>query len=305
MARRVFDPKLAIGFHEVVDAGSITAAAVRLGVTQPWMSEQLRKLEGQIGDQLLLRTSRRLALTRAGEEFLPFARALAEANAAAQQSAAALRDRHNARLEIGACEYAIGLRERLRLVEQLVQREPGVTVHVRHASMAALISGLLDGSYDLIIVHRNGIRDNPDIDTVLLADRQATLMMRDDDPLAVHAELTPAHLRGRRLYVSPGSDDPLSMTRSLKPLVDAGMEIRPCPDNERRLIELMAFQNRELCLKWSPDSSSMQPTTDMISRPFTGPAVTSPIALARRAGEAPGRPVRVAWQIAAGIGAEG
>lgn len=299
MARRVFDPKLAIGFHEVVDAGSITAAAGRLGVTQPWMSEQLRKLEAQIGDQLLLRTSRHLSLTQAGEEFRPFARALAEANAAAQEFAAALRDRHNARLVIGACEYAIGLRERFRLVEQLVQREPGVAVNVRHAGTAALVTGLLSGGYDLIIVHQFGIAGNSEIETVRLSERYAALMFRDDDPLAAHAELTPALVRGRRLFVSPGIDDPRSMARSLQPLVDAGMTIVPCPDSERRLIEMMAYQNRELCLKWSPDASIMQPTSNMVSRPFAGPPINSPIAVARRAGEAPGRALRVAWQIAA------
>lgn len=59
-----------------VDAGSATAAAAELHVTQPVLSRQLRKLEVDLGLRLFERDGRRLRLTHAAEELLPRARAV-------------------------------------------------------------------------------------------------------------------------------------------------------------------------------------------------------------------------------------
>ncbi|MDI7506755.1 LysR family transcriptional regulator, partial [Cronobacter dublinensis] len=54
-------------FVAVVDAGSFTAAAVALGQTKAVVSFHLRQLEAELGVTLLLRSTRRLTLTDAGE----------------------------------------------------------------------------------------------------------------------------------------------------------------------------------------------------------------------------------------------
>lgn len=56
-------------FVAVVEAGSLTGAAARLGMTKTVVSAHLRKLEQEVGASLLLRTTRRLSLTDAGEAF--------------------------------------------------------------------------------------------------------------------------------------------------------------------------------------------------------------------------------------------
>lgn len=56
-------------FVAVVEAGSFTAAAAALGQTKAVVSFHLRQLEDELGVALLLRTTRRLALTEAGESF--------------------------------------------------------------------------------------------------------------------------------------------------------------------------------------------------------------------------------------------
>jgi len=61
-----------------VDAGSASQAALRLHVTQPVLSRQLRALERQVGVSLFERRGSRLTLTRAGEEFTAMARELLE-----------------------------------------------------------------------------------------------------------------------------------------------------------------------------------------------------------------------------------
>lgn len=56
-------------FVEVADAGGVTAAALRLGVSKSIVSRRLARLEADLGIQLLARTTRGAALTEAGQTF--------------------------------------------------------------------------------------------------------------------------------------------------------------------------------------------------------------------------------------------
>ncbi len=60
-------------FIEAHRLGSFTAAADVLGVAQASISELIRRLEDELDTQLFVRGSRRLALTSAGQELLPYA----------------------------------------------------------------------------------------------------------------------------------------------------------------------------------------------------------------------------------------
>jgi len=55
-------------FMQVVREGSFTAAAQRLGLAQSGISRSVRELEERLGVQLLVRTTRKLSLTQAGEQ---------------------------------------------------------------------------------------------------------------------------------------------------------------------------------------------------------------------------------------------
>ncbi|MEV0714890.1 LysR substrate-binding domain-containing protein [Asanoa sp. NPDC050611] len=60
-------------FLTAARAGSIGRAAIALGHSQPAVSQQLRKLERAVGQELLHRTAAGVALTKAGETLLPYA----------------------------------------------------------------------------------------------------------------------------------------------------------------------------------------------------------------------------------------
>src|SRR6187397_1940634 len=57
-------------FREVVRARSFTAAAKRLFLTQPAVSQQIKALETEVGERLLERTGRDVRPTPAGEALL-------------------------------------------------------------------------------------------------------------------------------------------------------------------------------------------------------------------------------------------
>ncbi len=61
-------------FVKVAETLSFSEAAKALCITQGTLSQQIKQLEGEIGAQLFIRTSRNVALTEPGSEMLPYAR---------------------------------------------------------------------------------------------------------------------------------------------------------------------------------------------------------------------------------------
>src|ERR1700712_4019196 len=89
-------------FAEVVDAGSMSAAARRLGMSPSAVSQTIRALEHQGGVTLLHRSTRKLALTEAGERYYPHCQRMLEAARAAAQSLQHARDAPTGELRVSA-----------------------------------------------------------------------------------------------------------------------------------------------------------------------------------------------------------
>lgn len=70
-------------FVRVVEAGSFSAAAFSLDVSQPAVSQQIRELERRLGTKLLERVGRKIGPTAAGATLLGYARTILETAAAA------------------------------------------------------------------------------------------------------------------------------------------------------------------------------------------------------------------------------
>lgn len=68
------DPNDLVLFAHVADAGSFTGAAERLGLPKSTLSRRLSAMEAQLGERLMLRTTRRLSVTEFGAAMLEHAR---------------------------------------------------------------------------------------------------------------------------------------------------------------------------------------------------------------------------------------
>ncbi|MGF6656425.1 DNA-binding transcriptional LysR family regulator [Paraburkholderia youngii] len=89
-------------FVTVIDSGSITAAAEKLGQTVSGVSRALTRLEQKLDTALVRRTTRRLHLTEEGDAFLQRARAILDALEEAEESVARGRQRPSGRLRVDA-----------------------------------------------------------------------------------------------------------------------------------------------------------------------------------------------------------
>lgn len=85
--RRVIDPNDLLIFARVAELGSFSRAGEALGLPKSTVSRRLSALEQQVGERLLLRTTRRQSLTEFGLQLLEHARQVADEVAAAGQLA--------------------------------------------------------------------------------------------------------------------------------------------------------------------------------------------------------------------------
>lgn len=89
-------------FAQTVDAGSMSAAARRLGMSPSAVSQTIRALEARGGLTLLHRSTRKLTLTEAGERYYPHCKHVLEAARAAAESLQHARDAPTGELRVSA-----------------------------------------------------------------------------------------------------------------------------------------------------------------------------------------------------------
>lgn len=177
-------------------------AAEALYVTQPALSQQVRRLEGELGLALLRRTSRGVELTPAGEDLL----GRAETILAEVQGARGAMDEH-AGVVRGSVRVAATTADSLRVPEALAafhREHPGVGLALRHASVSEVLALLRGGAVDLAVA---SLADESvdGLQVTRLADEPLRAIASPDEAFA-SAVVAIENLRGRPFVLGePGS----------------------------------------------------------------------------------------------------
>ena len=138
-------------FVAVAEELHISRAAQRLHVAQPAVSEQIRKLERDVGVELLDRTRRRIALTDAGAAFLAEARRVLEGAQLARLAARSAQERELSRLRIGYAPAALPAIVP-RAVQRLVSGMPRLLTSMHETAPLELIDAVRAERLDAAIV---------------------------------------------------------------------------------------------------------------------------------------------------------
>ena len=139
-------------FHAVARAGSVSAAARELYVSQPALTQAIKKLEEQLGVQLFQRTSRGMSLTPEGDTLWKHVDSAYGLITAAEKRLSEVRSLEDGEITVGAgdtlCKYY--LVPHLRTFHSLY---PKVRIHVTNRTTPETTELLKAGKVDLGIVN--------------------------------------------------------------------------------------------------------------------------------------------------------
>jgi DNA-binding transcriptional LysR family regulator len=154
----VLDPRRLLTFHAVARAGSFSAAARELSLTQPAVSQQIAALERELGARLLHRGPGGLSLTDAGALALEHAEALAERMAIADAQLEELGNEEGT-LRVGAFPSALAT-----LVPAAIERLVPRRVEAVEGTMEELPALVADGSLHVALCFQDAaapLREHP------------------------------------------------------------------------------------------------------------------------------------------------
>lgn len=196
-------------------------AAARLAMTQPPLSLNIQQLEASVGAPLFVRNSRGVALTPAGQAFVPRARALLDAAGAAAREAREVAQGVSGQLRVGFAGTVLyrGLPQILR---GFAQRHPRLKLVLREMSSSDQLIDLQHGRLEAGFVHTT--RVPPGCAQVLVSRQAFVACMPAQHPLARKRRLLPAALAGEPFVAISRAVSPDYHDRLLALCADHGFE---------------------------------------------------------------------------------
>jgi DNA-binding transcriptional LysR family regulator len=192
-------------FVAVAEELHFRRAAERLHVAQPAVSEQVRKLEQELGVRLFDRNQRRVDLTDAGAALLIEARLVLRQALVAQQAARGAQDRKTLRLRLGYVADALPGAVP-RALRSLATGTPQVQTSLETGPATSLIDAVREGRLDAAVVclpaPTNGL------DTLLLGSQGAVAAVPAGDAHALRAAIDLEQLSPERIVVLPRTANP-------------------------------------------------------------------------------------------------
>lgn len=174
-------------FVSIAEAGSFSAAAARLGIQQPPLSQQIRDLEESLGFSVFERDRKGVTLTAGGTTLLVHARkllsaadqAIAESRMSAQGKAGFV--------DLGFTSSAVAHAGTPRLIRQFRERYPKVEVRFKEANAARLTEMVNRGDIDLAFLRRP-VLDIAGLRYQQIADESMLLVLPHGHPLAAKSD---------------------------------------------------------------------------------------------------------------------
>jgi DNA-binding transcriptional LysR family regulator len=188
-------------FVAVAEERHFGRAAQRLHMAQPPLSQQIKQLELQLGVQLLVRTTRKVELTPAGELLLERARILLAEVDQLEQDVRFVGEGASGVLRVGVVGSAT-YRLMPRIVEAARQKMPGLKLHVLGEMLTPRLEEELGENRIDVAVLRPPVLSG-DIELKFLEQDELVAALPEDHPLASRGTLELADLAGEPFVCYP------------------------------------------------------------------------------------------------------
>jgi LysR family transcriptional regulator, transcription activator of glutamate synthase operon len=263
----------------LADERHFTRAAAREHVAQPALSQQIRRLEAEVGLALVERTTRRVALTDAGELLVARARRILSELDDARAELSTLAGVKGGRLAVGAL-HTMGPLDLSPLLASFHRNHPAVELTVREQSSEELAEMLRDDVIDLAFLSVTERIQSHGLELHHLVSEQLVAMLPPQHALAGRASVDLAELAGES-FISFRAG---SRLRELLDSAAAGVGFEPritLESNESRRIRSLVSSGLGVAIL--PQSDAEGPGAPVAVAQLGKPALTRDVTLASRA----------------------
>jgi LysR family nitrogen assimilation transcriptional regulator len=163
-------------FVHVAELGSFSKAAMVLDIAQPALSRQVRALETDLRETLLLRNGRGVVLTEAGRRLFEHGVSILQAVAHAREDMGASRDAPVGHVTVGV-PPTIGRQLTLPLIDAFKRRLPGARLAIVEGLSSHIVEWITTGRVDVGLLYNPEAQPSLEITPVL------------DEPLCLVAPL--------------------------------------------------------------------------------------------------------------------
>ena len=224
-------------FVEVARLKSYSLASKTLFITQSTISQQIRKLEEELGVELLTRDTRHVELSDYGEQFYPCAVQVLDDAAAGKDRIRDVMNLHVGTLSVG-CTYAFSLLLKQTVLE-FHRQFPHIRLNIDITSKEELRQKMLDRELDLALTYKSA-EDDDRIESHLLFQSRLCLIGRKGTLSGLKGEVSvqdlarfPLALRSKGLQVR-------DTLQSILYTEDVDLDIRLEINSVRSLLDLVA-----------------------------------------------------------------
>ena len=268
-------------FEAVARHRSFTRASEELMVAQPAVSQQVRRLERELGVDLLRRTSRHVALTEPGEVLLAGARRVLAEAASVVDELQALRGLRSGRVAVGAMPPMPRL-DVPSLIAAFHALHPAIGVRLDEDTAANALAMLRGGELDLSFAFLSPEEAGADLAGVLLLEEELVVAVAHDHRLAKRWRLQPAALRDETLVAFKSG----SALRAAGDAALAAAGVAPrIAFESNELLTVRAIAALGLAVAILPRGFVDVPQADVVGIPLGSRPVRQPVSLLWRAGE--------------------
>jgi DNA-binding transcriptional LysR family regulator len=188
------DPRLLRAFTVLAAELHFGRAAERLYVAQPAVSQQLQRLEDQLGVRLFERSTQHVSLTAEGEAILPYARQAVAAAAGVERAARTAAGTEEATLKVGLSPGVHYLAE--RALARLAEGDFRVRVRAIAANTGAVARQVADGTLEIGLGFATA--PTPGVRQETIARVAAVAAVANDDRFAARTTVALGELADRR-----------------------------------------------------------------------------------------------------------
>ncbi len=189
----------------VVQHGSFTQAAEKVGMTQSGITKSVADLERELGYSLFHRTARGTILTERGREFAERASRLLD-DARILLTGESEKDPYAKTLRIGVCPASVEYLLADTLV-QLLRRHPSIRFEINSSSVERVIELLRNGAIDVAVGFEDAFAEWNDVKLTPIAALNVVLFARKGHPITKKAKVTKSDL-SKLEFVSPTDSRP-------------------------------------------------------------------------------------------------